>query len=234
MFLSRRQLHPEIMDQPGLDPRSHTRALRGLARVNFWSGSAGIVWPPVAGLARRLGNPGLRVLDVATGAGDIPIRLWRRARRAGIRLELAGCDVSPVAIQHARARAAAAGAEVHFFVADVLRQELPPGYDVVMCSLFLHHLSEEQARSFLRRAARAARHMVLVNDLVRSLAGLTLAHLGVRLLTTSPVVHVDGPRSVEGAFTPAEAVALAEGAGLRGATVARRWPFRYLLTWSRA
>ena len=71
------------------------------------------------------------------------------------------------------------------------------------------------------------------NDLARGWTGLTLAHVGLRLLTRSPVVHFDGPRSVEGAFTPAEALALAAKAGLKGATVARRWPCRFLLTWER-
>jgi hypothetical protein len=60
-----------------------------------------------------------------------------------------------------------------------------------------------------------------------------LAHVAGRILTTSDVVHVDGPRSVEGAFTMEEARALAERAGLHGATVRWRWPFRYLLKWDR-
>jgi hypothetical protein len=47
------------------------------------------------------------------------------------------------------------------------------------------------------------------------------------------VVHFDGPASVAGAFTQAEARELAERAGLRGAEVAARWPFRWLLTWRR-
>src|SRR5918912_1375115 len=86
MFLSRRLLRPEVMDQPGLDPRRHAHALRGLARINFWSGSAGILWPDLAALARETAPRPLRVLDVATGGGDVPIRLWRRARRAGLDL----------------------------------------------------------------------------------------------------------------------------------------------------
>jgi hypothetical protein len=102
-----------------------------------------------------------------------------------------------------------------------------------MCSLFLHHLDEVQAVAFLAWLREAARELVLVNDLERGWAGLVLAHLGTRLLSTSGVVHTDGPRSVEAAFTPAEALALAEKAGLAGARVGRRWPFRYLLSWRR-
>jgi hypothetical protein len=98
-------------------------------------------------------------------------------------------------------------------------------------ALFLHHQTEEQAVTLLRQMARISRHMVLVNDLVRGPAGYGLAWLGTRLLTRSPIVHFDGPRSVAGAFTCREALALAERAGLHGAQVAWRWPCRYLLSW---
>jgi 2-polyprenyl-3-methyl-5-hydroxy-6-metoxy-1,4-benzoquinol methylase len=221
------------MDQPGLSLARHAGALRGLARINFFSGSAGILWPPLRDLARAVAPRPLRVLDVATGGGDVPARLWRRARREGIDLQIEGCDVSPVAVEHARAGAARRGAEVRFFVHDALQGASPAGYDAAVSSLFLHHLSEEEAVAFLGRLAESAGRLVLVNDLARSLAGLALAHVGARLLSASPVVHTDGPRSVESAFTPAEALALAERAGLRGAAVRRRWPCRYLLTWRR-
>jgi SAM-dependent methyltransferase len=233
MMLSQRHCVPEIMDQPGLDPRRHAHALRGLARINFWSGSARILWPALSGLARRLHPRRPRVLDLASGGGDIPLRLWRRAHRAGLELEVEGCDVSPVALEYARDRAERAGAPVRFFSLDLLRDPIPPGYDAVTCSLFLHHLDEDQARDLLRGMAGAARQLVLVNDLVRCWAGLALAHLATRLLTTSSVVHTDGPRSVARAFKRAEVRALAEQAGLGGAVVRRCWPFRYLLSWSR-
>jgi 2-polyprenyl-3-methyl-5-hydroxy-6-metoxy-1,4-benzoquinol methylase len=233
MFLRQRRRLPEIMDQPGLHPARHALALRGLARINFWSGSAGILWPPLADLARRVPGQPLRVLDLASGAGDVPIRLWHKARRAGVALRMEGRDVSPVAVEHARGRAAQSGAEVDFSVLDVLREPLPAGYDALTCSLFLHHLDDEQACLLLGKMAGAAGRLVLVNDLARSLTGLALAHVGGRLLTRSDVVHVDGPRSVAAAFTPAEARGLAERAGLVGATVARRWPCRWLLTWER-
>jgi 2-polyprenyl-3-methyl-5-hydroxy-6-metoxy-1,4-benzoquinol methylase len=227
--LGQRHREDEIMDQPGLDPVEHQRALRGLARINAWSGSTRILWPAIAALARQLAPQPLRVLDVATGGGDVPIRLWRRARRAGLRIEVAGCDRSPVAIRHA----AAAGASVEFFVRDVLVEGLPQAYDVVTSSLFLHHLEWTDAVKLLRVLQQAARHLVLVNDLRRSSPAWLFAYAGTRVLSRSPVVHVDGPRSVAAAFTCAEAAALAREAGLNGATVARRWPFRFLLGWHR-
>jgi SAM-dependent methyltransferase len=231
--LTERRRQPEIMDQPDLDRQRHFGALRGLERINSWSGSARLLWPPIRSLARATSGRPLRVLDVATGAGDVPVRLWHKARRAGLRVQIDGCDRSAEAVAYARSRAAENRAEVGFFVHDALGEALPAGYDVLMSSLFLHHLDEEQAVAFLRRTAQAAAGLVLINDLVRSRAGFVLAWVGTRLLSRSAVVHTDGPRSVEGAFTIAEVRSLAEQAGLHGATVARRWPCRFLLTWRR-
>jgi 2-polyprenyl-3-methyl-5-hydroxy-6-metoxy-1,4-benzoquinol methylase len=229
-FALRRRREPELIDQPDLEESLHRDALRGLERINRWSGSAGILWRPIRALAQQNGAP-LRLLDVATGAGDVPLRLWYKARRAGLSLEVAGCDRSPRAVAHAGHRAAQVGAAVRFFECDALSDTLPDDYDLVTCSLFLHHLDEGPAVELLRRMGHAARRLVLVNDLRRSRSGLLLAYLGTRLLSASPVVHRDGPLSVAAAYTPAEALDLAQRAGLTGARVARRWPCRYLLSW---
>ena len=231
MFLSRlrnRERIPEIMDDPGLDPAEHRRALAGLARVNWFSGSAGVLWPPIRALARELGRP-VRVLDVATGSGDVPAGLLRRANRAGIALEVAGCDISPVAVSTAAANCPGA----RFFVHDALGEPLPAGFDVATCSLFLHHLSSDDAVSLLARLGSAAESLVLVNDLARSRFNFLAVWVACHALTTSKVVRFDGPASVRSAFTPAEALVLADRAGLTGATIRRRFPARFLLSWRR-
>jgi 2-polyprenyl-3-methyl-5-hydroxy-6-metoxy-1,4-benzoquinol methylase len=235
-FLRQRCREAEIMDQPDLDPRRHAAALSALARINFVSRSSAVLFRPLIALQQRLRTNRLRILDVATGAGDVPIRLWQRAAGRGLDWHIAGCDVSPVAIEHAKARAQASAAPIQFFVHDALGGPLPGLYDAVVCSLFLHHLDEERAEKLLRAMANlegGGPALVLVNDLNRSLHELLLVYLASYLLTTSKVVHIDGPRSVRAAFTPSEALALAADAGLHGAVVKRRWPCRWLMSWSR-
>ncbi len=217
------------MDDPALDAAAHARALAGLRRINALSRSDSLLWPELRSQALSLGRP-IRVLDVATGSGDVPIRLAKRFRRAGLAAELAGCDVSPVAVAEARRRAKGA---VEFFEHDVLAKPLPTGFDAVTCSLFLHHLDDQDATILLRRMAEAAGRVVLVNDLRRCRMGWLAAWIGTRLLTRSPVVHYDGPVSVSGAYTPSEALGIANAAGLDGAEVAHRWPWRFLLKWRR-
>jgi 2-polyprenyl-3-methyl-5-hydroxy-6-metoxy-1,4-benzoquinol methylase len=145
------------------------------------------------------------------------------------------CDISPFAVRYASARAAERRVEnVSFFRCDVLEGPLPEGYDVVMCSLFLHHLDEENAVALLSKMAAAARKLVVVNDLRRSAVGYLLAWLGCRILTRSPVVHVDGPRSVQAAFSLDEMRGVARRSGLESAVLQSRWPCRLLLQWSPA
>jgi len=221
------------MDDPTLDEGRHRCALRGLSRLNRLSGSTRIVWPSILAVGRVRSRP-LRIMDLACGAGDVPLGLWRRARRAGIDVEIHGVDFSPRAVRFARERAEQAGAPLSFQVGDVLNEPLPTDFDVLLCSLFLHHTNEEEAVLLLTRMRRAARHIVLVNDLLRSDRGLLLAYVASRLLTSSSVVHVDAPRSVRAAFTVDEMRDLARRARMHGAEVSRRWPLRLLLSWKAA
>jgi len=223
-----RALAAEWMDDPGLEPGLHEAALVGLARLNRVSRVAEALWRELRPAVRRRG--GGRLLDVASGGGDVALALWRAARRERLPLSVAGCDVSPRAVAHARTRAAAAGADVAFLEADAL-QALPADFDFYTCSLFLHHLADEEIIALLRAMGRG--RALVVSDLVRGPLGHAAAWLGARILTRSPVVRADAPLSVRNALTPGELRALAERAGLPGAHVHGCWPFRMVLTWSR-
>jgi 2-polyprenyl-3-methyl-5-hydroxy-6-metoxy-1,4-benzoquinol methylase len=227
-----RTLEPELMDEPGLDPRLHRHALSGLRRINRVSRSDAILWPAIAHAARLHHPRHMRILDVGCGGGDVAVALWRRAARSGLPIQIDGCDKSSFAIEYAKEQAAECGHAVRFFQLDVLKQPLPGRYDVVMCSLFLHHLGQADAERLLRSMA-AVGECVLVNDLRRSVVGYALAWAGCRLLTRSSIVHVDGPRSVVAAFHQDDLLQLARKSGLTGATISRHWPQRLLLSWRR-
>jgi 2-polyprenyl-3-methyl-5-hydroxy-6-metoxy-1,4-benzoquinol methylase len=222
------------MDDAGLDPVLHRQALRGLERINTVSATLSAVWPVIGDLARRLAPAPVSVLDVACGAGDLAIGLARRARRRGLDLDVEACDVSATAVDHARLSASRRGAAVRFFRHDVIADGLPGAYDVLICSLFLHHLDREQASRLLAAMDRAARFLIVVTDLDRSRIGLALAWLGTRFLSRSPVVHVDSIRSVRAAFTLDEVAELGREAGLARFAVERHWPCRWRLVAERS
>lgn len=229
--LRQRQLEPEDIDDPTLEKEKLFGALAGLTRINFLSASAGHVWRPILRLARELKLPRLRILDVATGGGDIPLALWRKGKRAGIPLEILGVDISERALEFAAKHCQECGSDVRFEQRDILQHGLPEGFDVIASSLFLHHLTDAHAEQMLAAAAKATKHLVLINDLRRGAYGLALSYFAGHILSSSPVVRVDAVRSVRAAFTMREALAMAEKAGMMGATIHRRWPARYLLQW---
>ena len=229
-----RRREPEWMDQPDLDEAAHHHALSGLRRLHRVRRTDWPLWKVVQGVAHQAPDA-LSVLDVACGGGDVLVQLARRARSAGLPLQFAGCDLRPAALRYARHQARAAGvADIDFFGIDILHEPLPRVYDIVLCTLFLHHLDEPDAVALLRTMARAARQVVLVEDLCRSWRGWVLTWLGCRLLSRSPIVRVDGHRSVRAAYTPDEVLVLARQAGLDGALFRRHWPQRFVLQWRRS
>jgi 2-polyprenyl-3-methyl-5-hydroxy-6-metoxy-1,4-benzoquinol methylase len=133
-------------------------------------------------------------------------------------------------VEFARRRAEETGVDVTFFEQDATDGWLPGGFDLVCSSLFLHHLSDVQAVAFLRRL-RAAGKAIMVQDLLRTRLGYFLALSTTKVLTRSPVVHVDGPRSVRAAFSIPEVAELASSAGLGDARIERCWPERFSLFW---
>lgn len=235
--LARRQRFPEIMDQPDLEASRHDQALRGLSRLNWLSGTVPLMWAAIRRHARRTSQPRLRVLDLATGGGDIPLGLWRHARRSGLQLELTGLDISERAVAFARERAERAGAAVRFERGDALRWDemgaAGGGVDAILCSLFLHHLATPDALQLLRRLARSSAGLLLINDLRRSRVNYLLVNAAARLVTSSEVVHTDGPLSVRAAFNRRELRQLAQEAGWHGARLRWSGPCRMMLQWSR-
>lgn len=231
--LSVRRRQAELMDDPALDPQRHQHALEGLRRINRISRVAGRLWKDVVELAPRRDGEPLRVLDVGCGGGDVLVALGGRARRAGVPVELHGCDISDFALDQASRAAEEAGVMLRTHRRDVVLDGPPTGFDLVTASLFLHHLDRAQGVRLLRGMADAAALGILIQDLRRTALGYGLAWIGVHTLTRSDVVRVDGLRSVEAALTSDEARDLCREAGLDNATVRTAWPQRFVLSWRR-
>jgi 2-polyprenyl-3-methyl-5-hydroxy-6-metoxy-1,4-benzoquinol methylase len=231
--LRERHRQPEIMDAPDLPPARFVETLKGLGRVNTVTRSARLMWPDLEAAARRHPDRPMHVLDVACGGGDVLLALWRTAKRARLKVEMAGCDLSTTAVTYAAEHAAKAGVPIKFFVHRVPQDPLPNGYDVIMSTLFLHHLDEDGAISFLREAAEKTRDRIVIQDLVRSPMSYWFARVGTGVLFLNDICRLDGQTSVEGAFTRREALELARKAGLDRAKIVPRFPFRYLIRWVR-
>jgi 2-polyprenyl-3-methyl-5-hydroxy-6-metoxy-1,4-benzoquinol methylase len=226
-----RQRTPELMDQPGLDPSEHAAALRGLKRIHKISLSERYFIRALETVGKNHSGKPLRVLDMACGGGDLLCSLVKKARSKGWNMVAEGCDFSDQAVQIATENARNHGVSARFFQWDALQGPLPEKYDVIVNSLFLHHLDESQVVTVLKNMADSVNHMIVVDDLIRSRWGYVMAKVGCHMLSRSPIVHFDGPVSVKAAFSLAEISDLARQAGLSGVQIQKHWPERFILTW---
>lgn len=217
----------ELMDEPGVDRGELSRSLADLRRVNRWLGGTRVVLRYLEGMMARLPGRECTVLDVATGSGDIPLEVARRARGRGVRARVTATDAHPGAVEAARAHTAH-DPDVRVEEADALALPYPDGaFDFALCATALHHFGEEEAARVLRELDRVAARGVVVSDLRRTRTAL----LGVELLAatvwrTHPVTRHDAPLSIRSAYTPGEVRALAERAGVEGARVRTHGFFR--------
>lgn len=163
----------EILDSPGADPALVRRMLTDIARANRWLGG---VLALEMGLGLLLGNTPhpepLTLLDVGTGAGDLPLA----ARKWGARH---GFDIRPAGVERHRA-AAQLSRENGVPCAVACGSALPfrsDNTDLVLISQLLHHFDDDAVIALIREAASVARHGVILTDL-RPMPG---AALGFRL-----------------------------------------------------
>lgn len=216
----------ELLDDPAADPLLTAESLRNIVRSNRWFGGAAAVR---YGLRRALGHTTrgttLSLLDLGTGAGDLP----RVARRWG---ERRGVCLVPVGLERSRVAAGIArGAGVPCAVADAgaapIREK---SVDVVLVSQVAHHLEARSVVRLLRACDRLARHAVIVADLRRGWLGRAVFWVGARALRFDPVTVADGMTSIRRGYTVKELRGLLARAGVEG-TVARRPGYRLVATW---
>jgi ubiquinone/menaquinone biosynthesis C-methylase UbiE len=223
----------ELIDGP-LDLATLAGNLRDLGRVNRFLGGAELSWRALARL-RRLspGSDTVRLLDLGTGAADIPRVLLRRAAASHLGLEITATDVRPQIVDFARSLSAEA-AGLTIAVAGPERLEFgDASFDVAHASMVLHHLEPAAVIELLLEMHRVARLGVIVNDLERARRWWLGSWLLSRVATGNSYTRHDGPLSVRRAYHPTEVAELAQGAGLR--EVARFWTrpaYRYAIVFT--
>ena len=227
MFSRDRQ--PELMDAPGLPAGDHRQALAGLARLNRISGVSPLIFSRIARFAQGRPQRPLKLLDVASGSGDLPVAWAVKARRMGLNIQITTTDISEVAIEQQLVKAHAAGVQLGTLRRDCVTDGLPSGFDLVVCSLFMHHLDDAQTGRLLQAMQASAQRALIVCDLERSMMSLALVKLASRLVSRSYVVHHDAAASVRAAYTCQEFAAIAQRALARPVKVQPLFPCRFLM-----
>ena len=201
---------PELMDRPQPVTPELASDLRNLRQLNRHFGSYALI----THFLRRWIQPRaeLRVLDLATGSGDIPRLVVDYAREIGANLRVDAVDQQSSTLEIARTLSANYP-EIDFEQGDALSFGEEGQYDIVLSSLALHHFEEAAAVRMLERCQLLSRRFVLVSDLRRGLLATTGVYLLTAVIYREPMTRTDARLSAERAFSFREFRALAERAG---------------------
>ncbi|MDP9004212.1 MAG: methyltransferase domain-containing protein [Verrucomicrobiota bacterium] len=203
---------PELMDRPQPVTPELVSDLRNLRQLNRHFGSYALMMRFLRRWIQR--GSELRVLDLATGSGDLPRLVVDHARKVGAQATVEAIDQQSSTLEIAR-ELSGDYPEIEFIQGDIRSFGDEGEYDLVLCSLALHHFEDRAAVEVLEHCRKLSREFVLVSDLRRG----WLASVGVHLLTTfiyrEVMTRTDARLSAARAFSFGEFRSLAERAGWR-------------------
>ena len=216
----------ELLDDLTADSRVVEESLGNIARANRWLGGLAAVRHGLARLLDGRAGP-VSLLDVGTGAGDVPrmARAWCEAR--GMRLTTFGRERHPVA-----ARMAHEGGLQTSIGCGGTRPLRDASVDVVVLSQVAHHLDADSCVAVFRECDRVARVGVVIADLRRSVAAQAGFWFASQALGFDRVTRTDGVTSLRRGFTPRTLRELLRRAGV-DARVERRPVARLVATWNK-
>ena len=200
----------EMMDRDQPVSAELERDLKRIRQLNRWFGSYRLV----LGFVRDWIKPAdkLRIVDLATGSGDIPRLIVDYARKISATVEMDALDRQPATLEIAR-RLSADYPEISYREANVLEWNPIEAYDITICTLALHHFSDEDAVRLLGRCRQLSKRFVLVSDLRRGSSLVAGVYLLTALIFREPMTRYDARLSARRAFSFFEMRDLAVRAG---------------------
>lgn len=208
-FNSRANLS-EWMDEP-CSYEDFRECLHDLAQVNRMT----LAYRPTLQWLRKVvptHEGPVHIVDVGCGGGDMLRRIEQWAERSGFAVRLTGIDLNPHAARAAR-EATPAASIIEWVTGDAFSYTPAVPIDLVISSLFTHHLPDAGIVRFVQWMEHVATRGWFVNDLHRE----RLPYIGFQLLAKvmrwHRFVQHDGPISIRRGFRHADWIAYIEHAG---------------------
>ncbi|HKT10965.1 MAG TPA: methyltransferase domain-containing protein [Terriglobia bacterium] len=224
----RRVPSPEWLDDDFGTPEEIRQSFDDLWRINRWLGGVSGCLRLLERYFARRGSRSARILDVGSGDSRLAARLQSELARRHRSVEFVALDRR---LSHLR-NGNHSPRKPPRVAADVFNCPfVENSFDVVICNLFLHHFSGDEAVELLRRLAGIASDAVLINDLERH--PLPFAFIRIAWpFARSRITRHDGAASVRQAYTRDELADLAGRTGFTGFEVERLPLFRLgLVLW---
>jgi ubiquinone/menaquinone biosynthesis C-methylase UbiE len=208
----------ELLDTDSGTAEEVEGSLRDLQSFNERLGGVSTTRDLIQAVAARSGKTHFSLLEIAAGTGFVPIQASRELNSGGIKLDITLSDRVPTHLPQ--------NGNAYKVAADALSIPFSDSaFDLVSCTLFLHHLAPEEVLKFARESLRVSRIAVLVNDLVRNPLHLALAYAGVPIYR-SRITRNDAPASVKQAYTIEEMSGFFRSAGAAKVEAQKHFLFR--------
>ena len=169
----------------------------------------------------------LRIVDVASGYGDMLRRIAAWASGRGIAVDLTGIDLNPWSTR-AASEATPAELGITWINSDIFDYSAEGRADLILSSLFTHHLDDAALIRFLAWMEATASLGWFVNDLHRHALPYAVFSRASRAMRMHRFVQHDGPVSIARSFVVDDWRRLLAAAGIPPGAAEIHWwmPFR--------
>lgn len=222
-----RSREPEIMDDFGMEGSELHGALDKIAAINKLLGGNSITLDGVKQLLRNHDRSSpITIIDVGCGNGDMLRMLADYAKRKKLNFKLVGIDANKSTIEYARQLSTKY--DMDYQCLDIFKEEFSGiKYDIALCTLTLHHFSDEEILDIMAIFNRNAALGIVVNDLHRSKLAYSLFKIVSRVLGLNKMARQDGLVSILRGFRRNELEGYSRKLNIKSYNIRWRWAFRY-------
>ncbi|AWH86031.1 methyltransferase [Flavobacterium album] len=223
-----RTQEPEIMDDFSLEGEELRDALDKIASINQLLGGNKLTLEGVEELLKKTNTTKtITIADVGCGNGDMLRMLSVHAKKHSLRFKLIGIDANQFTVNYAE-KLSKDFPDIEYKCIDIFKDEFATlKYDIVLCTLTLHHFRDEEILKIMTTFNRNASTGVVINDLHRSKIAYRLFEMLCRIFALNRMSREDGLVSILRGFKKEELQAFAKKLNIKNSSIRWRWAFRY-------
>lgn len=224
-----RNYQPERIDTGDYTPEEYDRFLHDIRLVNRFAGDNRALKKTLLREIEKKDLKEFSVLDIGAGSGELLRTIAKFARNQKRETKLYGLELNTRSAD-AILEESKNFAEIKAVQSNALNLPFADkSFDYAICSLFTHHLSDENVIKTLAEMARVSRRQIFVIDLHRHRTAYIFYKIFCVAFRISELVRHDGSLSILKSFKPYELKVFGEKADLKNVSVKRHFPFRLVL-----
>ena len=218
----------EIMDDFSLQGNELTAALDQIARINQFLGGNNLTLNGVKKLLKKADiSKTITIADIGCGNGDMLRMLSNYGQKNNINFKLIGVDANAFTINYAKTLSNSYP-NIEYKCIDIFSEDFGAlQYDILLCTLTLHHFSNEQILNIITTFSKNAAIGVVINDLHRSKLAYRLFEIICSVFNLERMSREDGLVSILRGFKKNELEEFSKKLSLKNYTIRWKWAFRY-------